>query len=200
VEAASALTMNQALVDSPARDSRATDPREPLRRAFITAAESLYGFLLVRCGGRRDRADELLQETCHQAARHKRPPRCESECERWLFGIARNLIRGEARRLRRASAHVAIGDPAVAARLAAVMESQPLPPEVLAREEIKQQLLLALTSLPAVEQQLLFDVYFEGRSRIDIAESLGVSVKSVEARLYRARRRLRDRLRHWERE
>ena len=47
------------------------------------------------------------------------------------------------------------------------------------REEVSEQLLLAVTSLPADEQRLILAFYFEGRSQAQIAEELHVSAKSV---------------------
>ena len=79
------------------------------------------------------------------------------------------------------------------------MESRPLPPDVVARKELGHQLLLAVTALPASEQQLVFAFYFEGRSQAEIASDLGVTVKSIETRLYRTRQRLRTILRDVER-
>jgi RNA polymerase sigma factor (sigma-70 family) len=71
------------------------------------------------------------------------------------------------------------------------LESRPLPPDAMIREESVRRLLLAITSLSASEQQLIFAFYFEGRPQADIAEELGVSVKGVESQLYRIRNRLR---------
>lgn len=175
------------------------DPRETLRRAFDTCADALYRFILIRCAGDRHAADDLLQKCCHVAAARKRLPETTQECERFLFGVAKNLLREHARRMRRWARQVAVEDPKIASQLAADMESNPLPSDVLERSEVRQQLLLAMTSLPAGEQQLLFDYYFGDRTQAELAASLGVTVKSVETKLYRARQHLRDRLRGLER-
>ena len=61
-----ALAVNvQAITDAPAPDDR----RERLRRVISTGCDGLYRFILVRVGGDHDGADELLQQTCHEAAR-----------------------------------------------------------------------------------------------------------------------------------
>ena len=116
-----------------------------------------------------------------------------------MRGIARNLIRRHWRRTRRRRDRRSLEDVPAARRLAEDMTSRPLPPEALVREEATRQLLLAVTSLPAADQQLVFAFYFEGRSQTDIAETCGLSVKSVEARLYRVRHRLRAILQNLER-
>jgi RNA polymerase sigma-70 factor (ECF subfamily) len=90
-------------------------------------------------------------------------------------------------------------DAAVASQLADGLESRPLPGDALAGEELITQLLLAVTSLPTADQSLVFAYYFDGRGQADIARELGVSTKSVESRLFRARARLRTTLRNAER-
>ena len=151
--------------------------------------------------GDRAAADDLLQQTCYVAVRRPRHiPPDDGVCEAWLRGIARNLIRQHWRRSKRRRGQVRLEDAQVSRQLAEDMESRPLPDESLIKAESIQQLLLAVTSLPADVQQLVFAFYFEGRSYAGIAEELGMTAKSVETRLYRARGRLRAILRDIERE
>ncbi len=95
---------------------------------------------------------------------------------------------------------MSIENPYVARQLADDLESRPLPSDTMIRDEVSEQLLLAVTSLPANEQRLIFTFYFEGRSQAQIAEELHVSAKSVETKLYRIRKRLRALLREPEKE
>ena len=178
---------------------RSSDPRERLRRVFEKTADGLYRFILVRVHDDGHAADELLQQTCHEAARHRRMPQDDAECEAWMRGIARNLIRRYWRRMKRQRGRLHLEHASVSAQLVEDMESQPLPPDALIREESTRQLALAVTSLPAADQRLVLAFYFDGRSHADISEELGLSVKSVETRLYRARHRLRAILRNNER-
>ncbi len=170
--------------------------RDALRQVFRSVGGGVYRFILVRVGGDRDVADDLLQQTCYEAARHRRPPADVDECEAWLRGIARNLVRRHWRSARRDAGRVSIADPAVANRLADDLETRPLPVDALVKEEWTTQLLLAVTSLAAADQELIFAYYFDGRPQAAIASDLGVTDKSVENRLYRARGRLREALRH----
>jgi RNA polymerase sigma-70 factor (ECF subfamily) len=170
-------------------------PRERLRRVFETTCEALYRFILVRVGGNRHAADDLLQQVCEAAAGKRGLPDESDACEAYLRGMARNLLRRYWRKARRSPVHVPIEDAAAARQLVEDMESRPLPPEALARKEIARHLMLAITSLSASEQQLVFSFYFEGCSHADIAAQGGVSVKSIETRLYRVRERLRRILR-----
>ena len=174
------------------------DRRETLRRVFDKTHESLYRFILFRVGGDRHVADDLLQQTCYEAARHRRVP-AENECEAWLRGIARNLIRRHWRGSKRRVGVVSVEDAALASQLADDLETRPLPSDALVREESVTLLLRAVTSLSAAEQDLIFAYYFDGRSQADIARKIGATQKSVESRLFRARARLRAALRNAER-
>lgn len=165
--------------------------RATLRQVFAECNEALYRFILVRVRGRRDAADDLLQQTCYEAARHPRPPAGRDQCEAWLRGIAKNLIRRHRRRLKRRAGLVPLEDAAVAGQLADDLESHPLPEDVLIKEESVAQLLLAVTSLSAADQRLVAAYYFEGRSQADIARAVQVTEKTIETRLYRVRGRLR---------
>jgi RNA polymerase sigma-70 factor (ECF subfamily) len=90
--------------------------------------------------------------------------------------------------------HVPIADPAIAAELAARLGDEELPEDLLAPREIHDQLLLALTALRGDVQDLIIDHYFRGLSHEALAGRLGVGVRAVEGRLYRARQMLRERL------
>ena len=175
-------------------------PEQRLRRVFESACDGLYRFILLRVGLDRDAADELLQQTCHEAVRHRRIPADDNKCEAWLRGIARNLIRRHWRVRKRSQRLVSIEDATFARQLAEDMDARPLPPEILARKEAIQAILIAVTSLTSAEQELVLAFYFDGHSQADIASQTGVSVKSVETKLYRVRARLRASLRHLEKE
>jgi RNA polymerase sigma-70 factor (ECF subfamily) len=178
---------------------RASEEWGTLREVFDRSADALHRFVLVRVGGNRDVADDLLQQTCCEAARHPWPPASRDRCEAWLRGIARNLVRRHWRDRKAEARVIPLEDAALANRLADDLESRPLPPDVLIQQESVTQLLLAVTSLSTADQSLIFDYYFEQRPQAAIARELGVSEKSVESRLYRVRGRLRAALRNPER-
>jgi len=184
-----------ARLDHVVADRENSDGREALCQAFATNCDALYRFILVRVAGDRDAADDLLQQTCCEAARHRSPPGTVDECLAWLRGIARNLIRRHWRRMKRQAGRVPIEDAAIAGQLVDDLESRPLPADALVHAESVTQLLLAMTELPEADQSLLAARYFDGRSQATIAGDWGVTEKSVESRLYRARGRLRNALR-----
>ena len=174
---------------------RPCDFRTLLRQAFREHGDGLYRFILVRVGGDRNVADDLLQQTCHEAARHARPPTVLNEIQLWMRGIARNLIRRHWRTRRRSAGLVSLEAATIAERLAEDMERRPLPMDVLIREEVRQCLLAAILDLPPKDQELIWEFYFDGRAQTVMAAARGVSEKAIESRLYRSRRRLRETLR-----
>jgi RNA polymerase sigma-70 factor (ECF subfamily) len=189
-----AARIDQAVVGASARDGRAT-----LRLVFSRTTDALYRYILVRVRGNRHAADDLLQQTCCEAVRHSRPPANQDECEAWLRGIARNLIRRHWRAVKRESDWIPLADAALTNQLADDLETRPLPADALIRQESIAQLMLAITSLSAADQELVFAYYFDGRPQAAMARELGVTEKSIESRLYRARGRLRAALRGMER-
>jgi RNA polymerase sigma-70 factor (ECF subfamily) len=175
-----------------------TEPSAPsgsLRRTFDICADGLYRFILVRTGGDRDAADELLQQACLEAARSRRRLLDDAERESFLFGIARNLVRKHWRRMKRRGVSLPNHDGELGSRLASQLEAGPIAPEVLARGEAVTQLMLAITALPSADQHLVFAHYFDGRSHVEIAAEMSSTTKSIESRLYRIRTRLRAMLR-----
>jgi len=162
-----------------------------LERVFDRTADGLYRFILIRVMGRRDVADDLLQQTCCVVADGRKKFSDDDACEAWMRGVARNLIKAHWRQVKKTNGWIDLDDAEQSRRLLRELESQVWPQDELVREETVTRLLHAVTALPAAQQQLVFDFYFAGRSQSDLSEELGVSTKSVESRLYRIRGRLR---------
>ncbi len=195
------IAMAAGRIDRTADESqlRSDDDKDHVWRVFEACSDGLYRFILFRVRGDKHSAEDLLQQTCTAAAGNGRSPTDDGECEAWLRGIARNLVRLHWRHRGRNNGRIPIEDAELSRQLAEDMDARPLPPDVLAKREMVDQLMLAVTSLPAVDQQLIFSFYFEGRPQTDIAQELGATVKSIETKLYRARNRLREVLRRPER-
>lgn len=172
-------------------------PRDAVASAFERCADSLYRYFAVRVAGDGHLASDLMQQLWIQADRGARHVP-EHELEFWLRGVATNLIRTHWRARKRRPPPSSLGDPALAGELAERLASEDLPIDVLQRREVRDQLLLALTSLAASEQDLIVGHYFEGRSFADLAGAHGLTPRAIEGRLYRARSALRERLRHLE--
>jgi RNA polymerase sigma factor CnrH len=176
--------------------SDADNRRAAVQQAFERCEQAFCRYFTVRVGGDTDIADDLMQQLWLRS-RLAAADLQDANPEPWLWRIAQNLLR-EHRRNRHRTGDWIAAQPELARMLAQRFDTEALPAEVLARREVQQQLLLALTELASEEQELLIGFYFESQSHAALAERLSISERAVEGRLYRARQALRDRLAHLE--
>ncbi len=157
----------------------------------------LYRYVVVRMGGDAQLADDVMQQVWVAALRTGASIPAD-EIEFWLRGVARNILAAHRRRLANRPKQLPLADRALASALAEALESSPLPPELMDKRETKDQLLLALTQLPSDAQELIAGRYFRGWTVERLADTLGLSVRAAEGRLYRARHALKQALAHLE--
>ncbi|MGH7132941.1 MAG: RNA polymerase sigma factor [Phycisphaerales bacterium] len=165
------------------------DVRTALEPVYDRCAASLYRYFMVRTSRNHDLASDLMQQLWLAALRNAAGVPAD-ELEFWLRSVAGNLLATHWRRA--ASAPLANRDPRLANDLAARLTEQPLPESVLTDADTQHQLLLALTELPADDQDLLIAHYLRSVPQSALAQQLGVSVRAIEGRLYRARQALKD--------
>ena len=150
-------------------------------RLFREYHEPLVRYLTRRLGDR-DWADEVAQETFLRAMRQE-----SIVSERaWLFAVATNLVRDEARKDARRRHHLEILREQARAEEA-------VEPEPLAIERAQEAALArrALDMLAERDREALL-MREEGLDYTEIASALELSIKSVGTTLARARRRLVD--------
>jgi RNA polymerase sigma factor (sigma-70 family) len=177
---------------TPARLASSQPARMSLRmktdtfeRLFEEHAERLYSFLAYHTGNRA-LAEDLLSETFERVLRSRQrfDPRKGSE-RRWLYTIALNLLRDNARRKAhedRALQHVGAGT--------AQEESDPALGAVERRDELQR----ALTLLSDDEREALALRFGADLKLRDVASVLGEGESAVEGRIYRALGKLRTEL------
>jgi RNA polymerase sigma-70 factor (ECF subfamily) len=149
-------------------------------RLFATYHAMLVRYLTRRLGDR-DWADEIAQETFVRALRQD-----EIVNERsWLFAVANNLVRDEARKDMRRRRHLEL--------LAAEQrDAQVEAPDIAMERALDAaDARRALDALAERDRQALL-LREEGLDYPEIAEILGVAVGSVGTTLSRARRRLAE--------
>jgi len=158
-----------------------------LRKRQEAAFESLYsrhvrevyGYALGMLGSSAD-AEDVTQTTFLNAYRAleggKRPRTPRS----WLFAIAHNVCRQRFRQAARRPREVELHD-------AYAVEEETDAPSA-------SDIARALQSLPFTQRSALVMRELEGRSQVEIADALGVSVSAVETLLFRARRGMREQL------
>ena len=134
---------------------------------------------LTRRLGDRDWAEEVAQETFVRALRQT-----DLKNERaWIFAVATNLVRDEARKDIRRRRHLEL------LSAEANAESGEAPTDELVRSEERALARQALETLSEKDREALL-MKEEGLDYHEIAEALELSVSSVGTTLSRARRRL----------
>jgi RNA polymerase sigma-70 factor (ECF subfamily) len=152
---------------------------EDIERLYQTMYASVVRFLYRKVWDA-DRAEDLAQEVFIRAMAH-RPEKPRA----WIFAVAANLARDEARAAVRRKKHLTLlgSDPATVAR------PDPSADEVVEREEQLTRVQEALASLSARDREVLL-LWDAGLSYTEIADQTGLAVGAVGTTLARARRRL----------
>lgn len=134
--------------------------------------------------------DEVMQEVALAAVRQNSPLQDESKVAPWLYQLAVRqalLYRRKMGRARKLTHRYAERqDPA--------SQTGGDPLGWLLRDERRAMVRVAMRRLPRRDAEILMFKYAEGWSYAKIAETLNVSSSAVEARLHRARGRLRKEL------
>jgi RNA polymerase sigma-70 factor (ECF subfamily) len=153
---------------------------DDLERLFRTYHVPLVRYLTRRLGDR-DWAEEVAQETFLRALRQDALTSERS----WLFAVATNLVRDEARKTERYRRHLAI--------LAEQERDAATEPEPTTLERA-QEAALARQAVDALAERdrLALLMREEGLNYEEIAAALGLSVGSIGTTLARARRRLAE--------
>jgi len=175
-------------------DSDARVQREQLLRRAVLAGDegawqtlynetfdTLYAYILWRCGRQHDKADEIAQETWLTAVRSVRrfDPQ-QGTFTVWLRGIAANVMRhhlrrnGRLRKREQAAGKIDAG------------ESVPLD------RQQDDRVALTLDALPERQEAVLRAKYLDGLSVAEIAAQWHESPKAVESLLSRARQAFRE--------
>ncbi len=161
-------------------------------------ATALFHFL-CRMLANEDDANDLAQETFTRVFAHRARFRPEAKFSTWLFTIAANLARTQLRqRQRRPQVSLDAESDATAQTLGDTLASdQPAPDDGLLADERAAAVRAALGKLPQEMRETILLVEFEDKSVAETAAILEVPPKTVESRLHRARKSLRERLAKW---
>jgi RNA polymerase sigma-70 factor (ECF subfamily) len=165
---------------------------EMLRRAVLAGNErawqawydesfdALYAFALWRSGGRREWADEIVQETWLTAVRQiRRFDPQKGDFLAWLRGLSVNVVRHHARKHERT-----VQRERAAARNGVHAASS-------ADRDCQEQITATLDALPERQEQVLRAKYLDGLSVAQIAAQWNDTPKAVESLLTRAREAFR---------
>ncbi len=144
----------------------------------------LLRYLLVVSGGREEAARDALQAALLRAVRHIRSFDREEIFWSWLTVLARTALVDADRKHRR---YRSLLD-----RFFTNEETAPTTLEPATNARLLALLYDNLSSLPTDDRSLLEQKYFVGSPVRAIANAAGLTEKSVESRLVRIRRQLRE--------
>jgi RNA polymerase sigma factor (sigma-70 family) len=171
----------------------AADPTAQSQRAFLTLMYSKYRGALFRyvhgIVSSRDEAAEVVQETYFRVVRQAQVAKFEHSARNYLFTTAGNVARDHLRKQRFRS-HEPLDE--AAGGHAATADSQP--ETVLALHQTLDALRAGIKSLPALTRDVFVMSRMRGKTHAEIADVLGVSVRTVERKLSEALARLASRL------
>ena len=158
--------------------------RDEFERLYADHAQDLFGFLVYRTGDR-PLAEDLLADTFERAfaARRRFDPR-RARAKTWLYAIATNLLRD---RIRRAATEARALERAHAGGTAVAM------PEADSADE-RAALQQALAGLTDEEREAISLRYGGDLSTREAARVAGVKLTTLEGRIARGLRKLRDEL------
>lgn len=155
------------------------------REIYAETLDALYAFASRRCGGDRDLAEDVTQETWLRAVREWQRTGIPRKPLAWLQVVARNLILNA---LRRRPA-LPLDEVSPARLIAAIDEGR-----ASESSEVASAVSHALARLPEQQAQLLEAFHYDRFKVSQIAQTFGMSERAVEGRLRRARERLRREL------
>ncbi len=158
---------------------------EDFERLYNDHAQPLLGFLVYRTGDRA-LAEDLLADTFERVLRARRPfDRRKASEKTWLYTIALNLLRDHARRN--------IAGARALDRVTAGESSRSTARELEAVEH-RDSLQRALATLSVEEREAIALRYGADLTVPEIAKLSGEKLTTVEGRVYRALRKLKDQL------
>lgn len=143
---------------------------QAFRTLYDAAAKPILAYL-IGVTGRREVADDVLQETFCRFLVRKPAAMGESETRRYLFRIATNLLRDRWRS----------GEDRPWPEIA----EEGFAPDVNTQIDVRS----AMRALKPRERELLWLAYVEGMNHAEIAKTMGLSAMSVRLLLFRARRK-----------
>lgn len=151
---------------------------------FDEALPRLFGYFVVRVGGRVDVAEDLTQETVLAAVRGRSGPTPGTPVMAWLYGIARHKLIDHYRREERDRHQFSRPlDP----DLIDIGPSPPLGHLDLDSIHTRDDVVATLDRLPARQRSALVLRHFDGCDVPTTAAMLGVGVHAAESLLARGR-------------
>jgi RNA polymerase sigma-70 factor (ECF subfamily) len=158
---------------------RATE--DEVRRIYRDTLDDFYGVVSRRCGGDRDLAEDVVQETWLRAVRAWRADGVPDRPLGWLTTVASRILYNHFR------------SPGVDRADRDAADTLPAPDAEQMRDARERRTLVerAIARLPLLQTRLIEAFYYDRRPIAEIATTFGMSERAVEGRLRRARESLK---------
>jgi RNA polymerase sigma-70 factor (ECF subfamily) len=176
-------------------DAARAGDRQAIARFYEAHVDGLYTFIYYRVGRDTALAEDVVQETFALAlSKQADYDAGRGSVGSWLTVLSRNVIRDQLRAHTRSDHLAATWDriDVTLAQTFAAMAEQPLPGEVLEREETRDLVHMAIAHLPDQYRIALTRKYVDGESLETLAGEFGISIDAAKSLLARARRAFRD--------
>lgn len=172
--------LNQLVSDAQRGDRAAAD-------RLVREHDSWVRSVIYGVSGRPQYVDDIAQQVWTQVWERLSSLQEPGRLRSWLYSVARNaaIDYGEAQNRRRAASIDDVGETLGDRRDAGPVAS-------VASEELRQVLLRAIEALPALYREPFVLRHLEDWSYAEIGKLLGLPEETVETRLVRARRLLRE--------
>jgi RNA polymerase sigma-70 factor (ECF subfamily) len=148
---------------------------------YELALPRVYRYLLARCGGDPDLAEELTQQTFVEGIRRRRSFDGRSDAVTWLCGIGRHKLVDHYRRSGRDSRR----------QLRLVSEGSSGQSDAWSDHKLRSGVEAALAQLPGEQRVVMVLRYLDQMPVREIASTIGRSEKATESLLSRAREAFR---------
>lgn len=171
----------------------------PFEEALLSHFESLFAFALRLLNGRRERAEDLVQEACLRAFRHYQSLRSPEKIRSWFFKI---LVNTHINQFHQEERQVPIDDIELSEALLTSheLQTEPSPEQHFFDRVLDAEVQQALDALPAEFREVVWLADVERFSYQEISEIASCSLGTVGSRLYRGRSLLREQLREYARQ
>ncbi len=155
------------------------EPDDPIQRCFDASYRRLVGQLYGVCGDLSEAEDAVAEAFARAVSRRRAFERLDNP-EAWLRTVAVNLVRSRHRRRK-------VGERLLGRTTGSDPTHRPDPAHRPDLSEDRMALVAALRDLPDHQRETLALHYLADLSVADVAETLGVPVGTVKARLSRGR-------------
>ena len=184
-----------------AREDASSSPRgrPAFEEALLAQFDSLFAFANRLVRGRREEAEELVQETCMRAFRKYETLRAPEKFKAWLFQILVNVYINETHRHSREPPTVDV-ELSEALLSASSKQAAETPEEQLLARVFVSEVQQALDALPVEFRTVVWLSDVEEMSYREICEIMNCPSGTVASRIYRGHSILREHLREYARQ